>query len=109
MHAKKYIISIVVALFWAAISIGAFAAPACPAITRALYRGHTDRETEGQVTVLQQFLAEDPAIYPERLVTGYLGPLTEKAIQRWQKARGVVSAGSPSTTGYGVVGPKNSA
>jgi peptidoglycan hydrolase-like protein with peptidoglycan-binding domain len=37
-----------------------------------------------QVSALQQFLAADPAIYPEGLVTGYFGPLTQAAVMRYQ-------------------------
>ena len=36
------------------------------------------------VTSLQAFLASDPAIYPEGLVTGYFGPLTRAAVIRFQ-------------------------
>lgn len=58
------------------------------------------------VTRLQQLLSEDPSIYPEGLTTGYFGPLTQKAVQRFQKEYGIVSSGDPTTTGYGLVGPK---
>jgi len=55
---------------------------------------------------LQEFLKKDPVIYPEELVTGFFGPATERAVQRFQKKHGLVSSGSPATTGYGAVGPK---
>lgn len=58
-----------------------------------------------QVTELQTFLATSPSIYPEGLVTGYFGSLTQAAVQRYQAARGIVSQGTPATTGYGRVGP----
>lgn len=48
-------------------------------------------------------------MYPEKLVTGYFGPLTLKAVQRFQTKYGIVSSGSPSTTGYGRVGPRTRA
>jgi hypothetical protein len=54
---------------------------------------------------LQTFLSMNAYIYPEAAVTGYFGPLTQAAVQRFQTAQGVVSAGTPATTGYGVVGP----
>lgn len=38
-----------------------------------------------QVKVIQEILKEDSKIYPEGYVTGYFGPLTEKAIKRLQK------------------------
>ena len=50
-----------------------------------------------QVSKLQQFLGVDP--------TGYFGPLTMAAVQKWQAANGIVSSGTPESTGYGRVGP----
>jgi peptidoglycan hydrolase-like protein with peptidoglycan-binding domain len=60
--------------------------------------------TGANVTNLQAFLAST-SFYPEGLVTGYYGPLTQAAVQRLQAYYGIVSSGSPSTTGYGRVGP----
>ena len=60
----------------------------------------------GNVTSLQQFLAADVSIYPEGLVTGYFGPLTRAAVQRYQCRQGIVCGGSASTNGYGRVGPR---
>lgn len=77
--------------------------------TRTLSRGSTDAETGGEVTQLQKFLADNPSIYPEGLITGYFGALTERAVGRWQAAKGIVSSGTPETTGYGLVGPKTRA
>jgi len=74
---------------------------ASAAITTPLSLGSSG----SQVRELQQFLATDPAIYPAGLVTGYFGQLTQAAVQRFQAAQGIVSSGSPSTTGYGRVGP----
>lgn len=45
------------------------------------------------VTLLQQYLAKDSAIYPEGLVTGYYGPLTKKAIIRFQSKYGIEQTG----------------
>ena len=61
------------------------------------------------VTDLQTALKTDSAIYPEGLVTGYYGSLTTKAVQRFQEKYGIVSSGTPTTTGYGRVGPKTRA
>lgn len=77
----------------------------CPALGRTLKRGSSGDD----VTRLQQFLAQDPAIYPEGTVSGYFGALTEAAVQRWQAKFKIVSSGNPSTTGYGVVGPRTAA
>lgn len=71
-----------------------------------LYLGRTDNDTDGEVTRLQKWLSVMPDVYPEKLVTGYFGPATERAVQRYQKKYGIVAFGAPETTGYGVVGPK---
>ena len=74
----------------------------CPLISRALGLGSSGDDVER----LQQFFAQDSSIYPERLVTGYFGLLTQAAVQRWQARHGIVSSGTPSSTGYGRVGPR---
>ncbi len=56
-----------------------------------LYRGSTGDE----VRKLQEFLKQFPDIYPEGLVTGYFGPLTEAAVKRFQEKK-LVSI--PTTT-----------
>ncbi|MCR4330446.1 MAG: peptidoglycan-binding protein, partial [Patescibacteria group bacterium] len=61
------------------------------------------------VTKLQQYLAQDPALYPEGLITGYYGSLTEAAVKRFQQKHNIVSSGTPLSTGYGVMGPKTRA
>ena len=58
---------------------------------------------------IQTFLASNPSFYPEGLVTGYYGSLTQAAVQRFQAFYGIVSSGSPSSTGYGRVGPSTMA
>jgi peptidoglycan hydrolase-like protein with peptidoglycan-binding domain len=45
------------------------------------------------------------AVYPEGTITGYFGPLTQQAVQRFQARHEIVASGTPETTGYGVVGP----
>ena len=63
--------------------------------------------SEGEdVTRLQQFLASSTSYYPQGLVTGYYGHLTEDAVQRWQAAHNIVTNGTPDTTGYGLIGPR---
>src|SRR3989344_2241962 len=83
----------------------------CPQIIYDLYFGVRDTliYIDGQVSALQKFLAEDNEVYPEGLVTGFFGNLTEQAVKRFQAKYGVVSSGSPETTGYGMVGPKTRA
>lgn len=50
------------------------------------------------IKLLQEFLATDPDIYPEGLVTGYFGRLTKAAVTRFQAKMGVEQVGQ--------VGPK---
>ncbi len=61
------------------------------------------------VTALQTYLASDPSIYPEGKVTGFYGALTQAAVGRWQASHGIVTSGSPSTNGFGSVGPRTAA
>jgi hypothetical protein len=56
------------------------------------------------VTALQRFLASQYSNFPTP--TGYFGPTTEAALKQWQGEHGLVSFGTPATTGYGAVGPK---
>lgn len=80
-------------------------ASSCPLIGRTLRQGISGDD----VLRLQQFLARDSSLYPEAIASGYYGALTEKAVQRWQVKYNIVSSGSPSSTGYGVVGPRTAA
>jgi plastocyanin/peptidoglycan hydrolase-like protein with peptidoglycan-binding domain len=79
---------------------------ACPTFgERVLSLGSSGSD----VSQLQQYLASNPSIYPDGVVSGYFGALTQAAVQRWQATYGVVSSGSPATTGWGVVGPRTAA
>jgi len=80
----------------------------CQTFSRVLARGMADRETGGDVSRLQQFLkATGDFTYPE--ITGFFGTVTEAAVQRWQTRNSIVSSGQPTTTGFGVVGPRTRA
>lgn len=59
------------------------------ALTRQLEQGMQGDD----VKLLQQMLATDPEIYPEGLVTGYFGPLTKAAVQRFQEKAGIDRVG----------------
>src|SRR3989344_5037917 len=59
------------------------------------------------VSSLQQFL-RDNAGYTGA-ITGNFGPLTQAAVQKFQREKGIVSSGTPLTTGYGSVGPRTRA
>ena len=63
-------------------------------LTQTLRLGMTSEE----VKILQEMLAADPSIYPEGLVTGYFGSLTEKAVRKFQAKHGIEQVGN--------VGPK---
>lgn len=73
----------------------------CLDVTHTLYSGSSDATTAGDVSRLQRFL--------DVSATGYFGPETERAVQKWQVAHNIVSSGTPDTTGYGVVGPQTNA
>src|SRR3989338_4799121 len=45
------------------------------------------------VTALQTFLAQDNTIYPQGLVTGYFGPLTQSAVSNFQSRNGIDTVG----------------
>jgi len=63
-------------------------------LIRQLRKGMTGED----VRTLQEILATDPEIYPEGLITGYFGILTEKAVKKFQKIAGIEQVG--------IVGPK---
>lgn len=56
-----------------------------------------------QVTALQNLLKQDLTLYPEGIVSGYMGPATTAAIKRFQMRYGIAK---PGEGGYGLVGPK---
>lgn len=69
---------------------------------RALSLGSRNED----VTNLQKFLKNYPDLYPEGLVTGYVGPATVRAVKRFQEKYKLAKAGD---SGYGSVGPKTRA
>lgn len=64
---------------------------------KTLQRGMRGKD----VKILQEFLKQSPEIYPQGLVTGYFGPLTEMAVKRLQESQGIEPVG--------IVGPKTKA
>ena len=64
---------------------------------RELMRGSAGEDVKQLQVILQQF----SNVYPEKIVSGYYGALTEKAVQRFQKEYGLPSVGR--------VGPKTQA
>lgn len=85
----------------AAVTGGGGGGGACPNLTRTLLYG-----SQGQdVLELQEYLVAERALDPSAVV-GFFGGNTQTGVQTWQRANGVVSSGTPDSTGYGVVGPK---
>lgn len=62
--------------------------------------------TSPDVVRLQTLLASRPDLYPQGTVSGYFGPLTLAAVEKFQVAYGIAT---PGASGYGVVGPKTRA
>ena len=85
-------------------AVGSSAPVTCPIITHTLSVGSTDAVSGGDVTELQSFMISGG--YMQGSATGYFGPITENAVKTYQAANGIVSYGTPQTTGYGYVGPK---
>ena len=71
-------------------SPSAAAGPAAPALTRSLARGDQGED----VRALQKFMAQDPGIYPDGLITGFFGTATQAALARWQTKYGLDATGS---------------
>lgn len=60
-----------------------------PEFTRSLSLGISGDD----VRRLQQFLTKDRTIYPEGVISGYFGPLTERAVKKWQEKHGIEQVG----------------
>jgi peptidoglycan hydrolase-like protein with peptidoglycan-binding domain len=72
-----------------------FAFVASPAVSYAanLYRQLDLGMSGSDVGTLQTFLAQDPTIYPQGLVTSYFGSLTQSAVSNFQVRNGLDSVG----------------
>ena len=73
-----------------------------PAPGRTLYRGLSGND----VKELQRFLSSHTSLYPEGLLTGFFGPLTEAAVRRFQIEYGVLISKDATASDYGIVGPR---
>lgn len=58
-----------------------------------------------EVRRLQSLLSQDKTIYPQGLVTGYFGPLTEAAVKRLQKKYGLSETGVVDKTTIPIIYP----
>ncbi|HEY4488720.1 MAG TPA: PKD domain-containing protein [Candidatus Paceibacterota bacterium] len=104
MNTKTIIYGLVgIALVLSPLSSTAQSADACPNLQRTLRFGMSGSD----VSALQRFLGKEGYFFMEP--TGFFGRVTEGALQSWQAAVGIVSSGSPQTTGWGVAGPKTRA
>jgi peptidoglycan hydrolase-like protein with peptidoglycan-binding domain len=63
------------------------------AASATLYRQIDIGMSGADVTALQTYLATDPTVYPEGLITGYFGALTGAAVSRYQTKNGLASVG----------------
>ncbi len=68
--------------------------PTARQLSQTLRPGATGEE----VKILQEYLVSQPDLYPEQLVTGYYGLLTERAVSNFQEKNGLEQVG--------IVGPK---
>lgn len=73
----------------------------CPTLSRSLSFGAQGSD----VLSLQQFLVAQNLL-AAGASNGYFDATTERAVQQLQIRYGVVVSGSPTTTGYGAVGPR---
>jgi len=73
----------------------------CPVISRSLSLGARGSD----VLSLQNYFISLGLLSSDS-ATGYFGLITQGALQKWQSSQGVVSSGTPATTGYGSVGPR---
>ena len=65
--------------------------PACPFVS-IMYLGYSEEPTD-EVRELQRLLSQLPGIYPEGLITGYFGKLTDAALRRFQRQYGLPITG----------------
>ncbi|MBL4644790.1 MAG: peptidoglycan-binding protein [Candidatus Pacebacteria bacterium] len=77
----------------------------CVSLSRNLDIGSRDNIPNGEISKLQRFL-QRTGDYTYGEFTGYFGPATERAVQKWQARNGILSSGSPEINGYGVIGPR---
>lgn len=97
-----------ISLFFFFAIFGIFPLFASAAECPNLYRNLSFGSRGSDVIELQNFLiAQGDLEYGNN--TGYFGRMTEAAVKNWQAKNGVVSSGTPSTTGYDAVGPRTRA
>lgn len=76
------------------LTLGLIVASSVPmAANAALYRELQVGSRGADVSELQTYLANDPSLYPQGLITGYYGSLTRAAVIRYQRANGISQVG----------------
>ena len=65
-----------------------------------------DPGSKGAEVSSLQLILKTLGFYTYPTVTGYFGPYTEAAVQRFQRAQGILMNGTPQTNGFGRVGPR---
>lgn len=70
--------------------LGATVASSCVVLYQPLQRGSMDRYSDGEVTLLQNFLEGVGYGFPEK---GTFGPVTEIALKDWQAKNGILATG----------------
>ena len=100
-YRNAYLLIVAFYLLAATMPFGLRASTSCSTITSNLAYGSRG----SQVVALQQFLVGSGYLAGD-MVTGYFGTYTQAAVQSFQRAQGIVSSGTPATTGYGAVGPR---
>lgn len=94
------IVSFVAVLFVFTFAVGAYTTHAATIDTKL------DFGSRGQEVIdLQTYLSTNTDWYASGLVTGYFGNMTQGGVQKFQTSEGIVSSGTPASTGYGRVGP----
>ena len=83
------------------------AAPSMNVISSLPSRTLNPGQRNDQVKLLQQALAKDPELYPEATVSGYFGPATARAVQKFQLKYGLIASAKDSASGK--FGPKTKA
>ncbi len=82
----------------------------CVNLSYNLAQDDDDASKGGEVTELQEFLvATRDLTMPTGVAMGFFGPATERAVQKYQARKGIVSSGTPDSSGYGTVGTRTRA
>ena len=81
-------------LVGAGVTVAGVLALSLPAFAYTTLTRQLDIGSQGSdVSEVQTFLAQDPALYPQGLVTGYFGNLTAAAVSNFQTRNGISAVG----------------